>query len=390
MSMRHGIQDLLQTVEVSEFAATYSGKQVLHVNCRNDALFDRVRSEVNLFERLADTTFFKRAHVLMRQDEGGPLQRQARNASEARTLFRKGYSVMLRNFHRLLSPPSIILDIARSIEREFGHPLHSMTCFCSPPSARSMQPHTDPYDVYTLQLLGAKRWSFFGPATGSKADGDPGGAAERSLIVEQGDMLYVPAAHRHVVESLDDVSLSLALVVEPLTTKDFIEVLLDSSSSLRGLQSVLPAQYWSSNRPEAINLVTTFLQSLSDAAMCARADRLIDVLAGRTIFNRPTGSTVDLRDAVVRLKPDTVICANRPLEWSSSTDGTGLSRLWFAGGRTVTIPTSLVNVVENLLLRGNVTRVSDIAPDLTSEEKEDLVQIMLDAGVVRIARCRFQ
>lgn len=131
-------------------------------------------------------------------------------------LFRSGATLTFNalNHHRpnlrVLSREAAEMFAARS----------ETVAFLTPAGRRGLAPHTDPVDVYVLQLEGTKAWKVW-PFPDPRPGTDGGPVKEDTLgkpavdaTLEPGDLLYIPSNSPHVAAAEERVSLHLTITVE--------------------------------------------------------------------------------------------------------------------------------------------------------------------------------
>ncbi|PPC84323.1 MAG: hypothetical protein CTY31_09380 [Hyphomicrobium sp.] len=94
--------------------------------------------------------------------------------------------------------------------------------------SRGFATHWDGHDVFVMQIAGKKRWRLFGMteaapiAVPPDQKRDPPSAQIREIVLQAGDMLYVPRGYWHAAEALEDVSLHLTCAAQYPTGLDFL------------------------------------------------------------------------------------------------------------------------------------------------------------------------
>jgi ribosomal protein L16 Arg81 hydroxylase len=90
--------------------------------------------------------------------------------------------------------------------------------------------HWDTHDVFAIQMIGRKRWQVFAPTfplplshhtSGSFSQQDIG-AAQLDVILEEGDVLYLPRGWWHQAIPLDEPSLHFSIGAYAATIHDFL------------------------------------------------------------------------------------------------------------------------------------------------------------------------
>ena len=99
--------------------------------------------------------------------------------------------------------------------------------------SRGFSTHWDGHDVFVVQVTGKKAWRLFGVTESAPlavAPDQKGSAPQqhmKEVVLETGDMLYVPRGYWHSAEALDDVSLHLTFAVQYPNGIEFLQWLAE-------------------------------------------------------------------------------------------------------------------------------------------------------------------
>jgi ribosomal protein L16 Arg81 hydroxylase len=94
--------------------------------------------------------------------------------------------------------------------------------------SRGFATHWDGHDVFVIQVAGKKSWRLFGftelapLAVAPDQKGEPPKSIVREVVLDAGDMLYVPRGYWHAAEALEDVSLHLTFAAQFPTGHDYL------------------------------------------------------------------------------------------------------------------------------------------------------------------------
>jgi bifunctional lysine-specific demethylase and histidyl-hydroxylase NO66 len=180
----------------------------------------------------------------------------------------EGATLVLQGLHRSFAP---VASFCRDLEATLTHPVQA-NAYLTPPVAQGLNLHEDPHDVFAVQTYGAKRWVVHPPGESEDRAWD--------LLLQPGDVLYLPAGTRHAAQTVDTPSLHLTLGVRTVTWRDVVGRAVDEVLAGRAdLDEPLPAGWASS--PESLGP--------------ALADRLSGVAAG--LRERPDHDAVLERQA---------------------------------------------------------------------------------------------
>ncbi|MGI9052653.1 MAG: cupin domain-containing protein [Ilumatobacteraceae bacterium] len=140
-----------------------------------------------------------------------------------------GATVVLQGLQRTWLP---LADFCDQLQAEISHPVQA-NAYLSPRQAAALARHTDTHAVFALQVAGRKRWTVEGLD---------------EVVMEPGDVLYLPAGTAHDARSLDVFSLHLTIGVLAVTWRDVVRrVLADGPDDL---DAPLPLGY--ADRPEQL------------------------------------------------------------------------------------------------------------------------------------------
>ena len=126
-----------------------------------------------------------------------------------------------------------------------------INAYLSPSSARGLDVHFDYHDVFVVQLEGTKRWRVWAPTERSR---DPIGGKHAvprptleelgepilDLVLEPGDVLYLPRGHPHVAETTDRASAHLTVGVLAITWHRVVRRAIDDEIAAGRLRSSIP------------------------------------------------------------------------------------------------------------------------------------------------------
>lgn len=167
--------------------------------------------------------------------------------------FSDGASVVLRQMQRYWEP---LADLAANIAADIGHGTR-VNGYITPHQSQGIRPHYDDHDVFILQIDGRKEWYEYShngdlpvPQKSWMTMGRSWQEAERakaevtsSVILEPGDVLYIPRGSMHAARALEDLSFHVTLSVLAVTALDLAESFAAASIRQRGMRQSLPAGF---------------------------------------------------------------------------------------------------------------------------------------------------
>jgi ribosomal protein L16 Arg81 hydroxylase len=110
--------------------------------------------------------------------------------------------------------------------------------------------HFDRYDIFILQIHGRKRWRLFEPLpipdnrVGAALAWEEVGEPIIDVVIEPGDLIYIPPHTPHVVTTQDEHSVHVGIGLHPLTWRQVLDVALDESRDRpNALSEILPLDF---------------------------------------------------------------------------------------------------------------------------------------------------
>ncbi|MGX1848729.1 cupin domain-containing protein [Streptomyces sp. NPDC055299] len=151
-------------------------------------------------------------------------------------------------------------DLATALERHFRTDVQ-VNLYASWTPKEGFGVHWDDHDVVVVQLEGAKRWKLYGATridplrVDTEAPEPPTGAPVAEVVLQAGDMLYLPRGWWHAVAATEGRSLHLTCGLKPTTGADLLSWLSDQLRVSDTVRANLP--YFASPDER-----TTYLQAL--------------------------------------------------------------------------------------------------------------------------------
>ena len=189
--------------------------------------------------------------------------------------FSDGASVVMRQMQRYWQP---LADFAADMAADIGHGTR-VNGYITPHQSQGLRPHYDDHDVFILQIDGRKEWFEYShdadlpvPQQSSMMVGRGQEEAEDarpevtgSVILEPGDVLYIPRGSVHAARALQDLSFHLTLSVLAVTVLDLAESLASASVQQRGMRQGLPIgfaadpeKFVDQSLPEVLHQLSSF------------------------------------------------------------------------------------------------------------------------------------
>ncbi len=298
--------------------------------------------------------------------------------------YRTGATVVLQGLH--LTDP-VLARFATNLALELDQPVQ-VNAYLSPSSARGLDVHFDYHDVFVVQLEGTKRWRVWAPTDRSRDPisgkhavprprADELGEPILDLVLEPGDVLYLPRGHPHVAETTDRSSAHLTVGLLAITWHRVVRRAVDDEIRAGRLRSSIPLSTLdpsgaqTSNGSAAEPDLSAFDLDLASVAVRRWVAREIwDRQAATRLRPRePLG--VDAADGPVAVAPGPLITLSR----------SGDRSLLFIGDRTISMPVEAHPFLAALVTRDGPVRRVDL-PGLDHTSSRVVTHRLLDEGVL--------
>ncbi|HVU73817.1 MAG TPA: cupin domain-containing protein [Mycobacteriales bacterium] len=178
---------------------------------------------------------------------GASINDQVRDTAVA-ALLAEGQTVVLQGLHR---SHAAVRRFTSALAAELACPVQA-NAYVTPAREQGFDPHYDVHDVFVVQLAGRKRWRVHEPVHRSPLPDQPwtdhreavkGRADEEPLldvVLEPGDVLYLPRGTVHSARSEDGLSAHLTIGVHPPTLHQIARAALDELADDVELRASLP------------------------------------------------------------------------------------------------------------------------------------------------------
>jgi len=157
--------------------------------------------------------------------------------------FYDGSTMILNAFERHCAK---MFHFTQTVERAF-HATVQANLYLTPRESRGFGPHWDDHDVFVLQFNGAKEWSIYDSpdvlTTRNRLFKEEDYASvEPSLrvVLERGDLLYVPRGFVHRARSLSEISAHVTVGIFTFKYAELLRRMLDDPESHAWLRRSLP------------------------------------------------------------------------------------------------------------------------------------------------------
>jgi ribosomal protein L16 Arg81 hydroxylase len=249
------LPELMSPIPIEEFFETYYEQSPLHI-----ARKEKVNPYADLFSLtqldhcLSRMINHNRVKVVKSVDNKSthyPIHPSTQNPmSTFYDAFYEKNSIVVNGMHRHWDSAA---KLAHGLIQELGFRVN-INMYVTPPGATGFSSHWDGHDVLILQISGKKKWEFFEGGPDLPDDRldikeylvkDNPGEPSEILILDPGDLLYVPRGLIHRASSVEaTTSIHWTVGLHPPTMEDLLHASLRSwAKSNRNLRRSLPNSY---------------------------------------------------------------------------------------------------------------------------------------------------
>ncbi len=297
--------------------------------------------------------------------------------------YRAGATVVLQGLH--LSDPRLA-RFANNLALELDQPVQ-VNAYLTPSSARGLEVHFDYHDVFVVQLDGTKRWRIWAPTERSREPIGGKHAVPRpqpeelgdpilDLVLEPGDVLYIPRGHPHVAETTDRESAHLTIGLLAITWHRVVRRAIDDEIAAGRLRGSIPL---STLGPGV---------DLADDRATAPALESVELDLSSVAVRRWTAQEIWSRQAATRLRPRQPVdptTADGPLVVAPgpllALTGSAARSHLFVGDRTISMPDEAHPFLAALLRTDGPFRRAEV-PGLDEESSRVVIGRLLDEGIL--------
>ncbi len=285
---------LLQPLAVQTFLDEVRGTQHRHVERNSAGYYADLLPGPSAAEQLLTAARHERSAVRLvkgKQNKDGDAYRHADGSIDAGRVqqdLAAGYTMILDGVERYVPP---IASLARSIEVELNYATQ-VNAYVTPPHSQGFVPHWDAHCVLILQVHGSKIWHLYDGADVPPQEMQRRHAvdattlpAPTNLVLDAGDLLYLPPGRVHAAEATSDPSVHLTVGIHAPTVLTLLTRALQSLSLRDELMHVrLPPRHLddADARAQVGALVREVLAALERPAVIESGlDALANVLVRR-------------------------------------------------------------------------------------------------------------
>ncbi len=210
--------------------------------------------------------------------------------SDVHQAFARGKTVILRSMQQRWPA---IATLCRGLEGFFSCPVHA-NLYLTPAGAQGFDAHFDTHEVFVLQLAGRKHWRIYGAdrdlplvEDAVPVGRDQLGPPTQEVLLQAGDLLYLPRGHVHEANTLEGLSLHLTVGVKVFRWADLLgQALADVVARDVRFREALPPGLLVGATP-ASAIQGRFRELLGGLAERARVEKALDQLASTFLEQMP-------------------------------------------------------------------------------------------------------
>lgn len=387
--------DLIQPINIEDFAANYWEKQVLHIQRNNPDFFFSLFS----IEDLDKVLEYNRPHgsslkvVKSNQPMNSTVyenQDGSLNLNQLYTAYADGYSILINGIQRFWEPIKMLME---SLRNDISHNA-SANLYLTPENEKAFSPHYDSHDVFALQISGEKHWILYDEThlkTPLLNSYQPTFQREqltgaREITMRAGDILYMPRGVPHEAYTTDKSSMHITVGIQSVQWIDFItKSLLNLSQKHIELRKALPLGFLNSDNE---NLLSTdeeldFINILQQVFQKENIAGSLNILGEefRTKEQpKPDGHFSSL-DRLNHIHLESQLSKREGLT-SKVTNSASGARISFQGN-TIKGPSQIVNTLVFISQQEGIFSVKDI-PFLNNENKLKLAKRLVRGGLLKV------
>jgi ribosomal protein L16 Arg81 hydroxylase len=325
---RWSLSDLIEPIDVAEFASRYWEKQPLYIQRQAPAFYKGLLTLDDIDSILSASSLHESEVQVVTSGRRTRLGHETLEALYEQ--YRQGATITVKFIHRRWAP---LAQLCRSVSTDLTA-MVQVNGYLTPAGAQGFATHYDTHDVFIAQVHGSKHWRLYDsprylPESNEfwVAPQEGPGQPARELDMRPGDLLYLPRGTLHDATSNDAASLHLTIGVHPVTCASVLRQALDEviSEDCR-YREALPIGFGSDEElaRESRDRLTELIAELAGSL---RPGPLIDAAAREVrAHSQPTlrGHLLDI-EAIDSIGLDTPVRGRDGLMWTIKEDDGGVS-----------------------------------------------------------------
>jgi mannose-6-phosphate isomerase-like protein (cupin superfamily) len=377
-----GLAQLIAPFTVEEFLSIYWEKQICHIHGRTPAYY------ASLFSlRDVDAALLP---VRSKTDTGVPLvsaidkKRPPEDLGSLYQNFASGSTINVNFIDRQFPDVNFL---CRRLEQEFHFP-SAANLYLTPPHSQGFRAHYDSHEVFVLQISGRKKWDLWPqkdllPLRDSKEDVAQEELGEaRSIVLEPGDLLYLPRGVIHQAYAEDQVTLHITVSVEPFRWFEVVMAALKAAAGRTpALRESLPPGFM--NIPDIIHPAREQLRTM--LSLIREDDLVTGLTETAKAFTSQLTPVLDNRfetlGSLNSLSGQSLL--SRRIGSVAFLETRGNSIYLHFGGNTVSAPARIRPSLEFILARDRFS--VETIPGLDAASRLVLVRRLVRAGFLTVS-----
>jgi ribosomal protein L16 Arg81 hydroxylase len=299
-------------------------------------------------------------------------------------LFRAGATIVWSSLNQV---DPTLRDFTRILSDKFGARTDCVA-FLTPSGKEGFAPHHDPVDLFIVQTEGTKRWRLWNPppvrkGTAESYTAEALGEPAIQVLLEPGDVLYLPYDTPHAAAAEDLVSVHLSIMVRPRKWRDLLKVTVDDLMSAPEF-SEFP--YIGSTRgPQVESAFTDKLRALArrleTVDPAAELDRVAED-GKQQSPGRSAGTVFQTVAAIDALGPSAQLRrAQAEVQVGARDNGkVGLT----VNGHKLAVPAPVADLISGLKA-GDLVAASEVFPGVSPTRSTNAARALLRLGVLEVA-----
>jgi ribosomal protein L16 Arg81 hydroxylase len=295
---------------------------------------------------------------------------------------RAGGTLVLDQLHN--REPKLNL-LCRVLAAELGHRFQT-NLYLTPSNGKGFAPHWDNHDVFILQMVGSKDWKIEKQRRAFPGKNDTMGDEGRelrgdlhSIVLEQGDLIYIPRGFVHAAECESEPSLHVTLGVTGVFWEDLLYAAVKAAILQdERLRHALPLRFLEAPNEALIKRVRGAFRELADEAFLGG---VVAQFKDELVRTYP----LDVSDQIVEffrpkaLNIDDVVGARCAIVYQMH-NGADSVRINY-GARAIVFPSFFREALEFALNRPAYA-IREIPGELEDEERVAFAERLLEEGLV--------
>lgn len=226
------LEYILSPYDYHQFMAEHWMQKAIHISAGGNPKFDRLFSWEHFNYLLSyndldsnDIDLILNGKIVSRTEVVNPAE--LFQPGKLLKFLQKGATLKFNNLQKRVPE---IAEFVSQLRYEIGYSNLTVNAYSSFPGKQGFVSHYDPYEIFVMQIDGAKQWKVFPETLKYPLESQPSmyfepPAAKPYLntVLEPGDVLYLPKGHWHYAIAVGKPSLHITLGIHCATGIDFLD-----------------------------------------------------------------------------------------------------------------------------------------------------------------------